>query len=214
MTALQATIREETGKGPARRLREKDLVPGIIYGAGKPEIKITLPLKELTKEYHRGSFLSRMIDVEVGKESYHVLPRDIHLHPVSDLPIHVDFLLLDDDSTINVWVKVRFINLDSCPGIKRGGVLNVVRHTIELVATPKTIPAECVFDLGELNIGDALHISHTTLPEGVTPVIEERDFTIATIAGRTKETADTDAGDAGDDAAAATEEEASEEKQG
>lgn len=185
-TAVQfkAETRERTGKGGARALRREGKVPAIIYAKGEQPINLAIGEKELTLAYHKGSFFSKIVSIEAAGKSFQALPKDLHLHPVTDRIEHVDFLKVDDNSEILVLVPVRFLNQDRSVGLKRGGVLNVVRHELELVCTPKNIPQSITIDIAETNIGDSIHISHVALPEGVKSAITGRDFTIATIAGR------------------------------
>ena len=184
-TQLTAQARGNAGTGPARALRRDGRSPGIIYGAGMDApVQISLEARELEKEYHKGFFFNKLAEITVDGKAYHVLPKDLQLHPVTDFIEHADFYSVTKDSRVNVQVPVKFLNQDRCIGIKRGGALNVVRHDIELVCSPEAIPMFIKLDLKEAQIGDSLHISQVTLPEGVEPAITDRDFTIATIAGR------------------------------
>lgn len=190
---INAQLREKAGKGVARSLRREGRIPAIIYGGGKKEVKISLDLKELVLENNRGHFTSKIYNLDTGNEKFRVLPIDIQVHPVTDTPEHVDFVHVEVGSEIRVKVKVVFRNSDKSPGIKRGGVLNVVRHDVELMCREDRIPTKLEFDLDGLQIGDSLHISHVKLPEGASPVISDRDFTIATIVGRMKDEAEEEA---------------------
>jgi large subunit ribosomal protein L25 len=182
---LDAQSRAEAGKGSARALRRDERIPAVIYGKGlKETASISLPKKELSMAFHKGGFFSKLVNIKVGDKVYHTIPRDVQLHPVSDQIEHADFLNVTSESRINVFVPVQFRNVERCAGIKRGGTLNIVRHDLELVTTPDNIPDDIVIDIKEANIGDSIHISMVDLPEGVTPAITDRDFTIATIAGR------------------------------
>lgn len=202
---LVAEKREETGKGPARRLRMAGKVPAIIYGNKGKEENITLGLKELYKEYHKGKFKSKIIDIKIGNQIVKTLPRDIQLHPVTDMPEHADFLRVSDDSIVNVWVNIELINTDKSPGLKRGGVLNLVRHQVEVYARADSIPDHLTVDLAGLQIGETIHNSRIAYPEGVSAVISDRDFTIATIVGRSMKTEEEEAADAAAAEAAAAE---------
>jgi len=188
--AISAELRDNTGKGVARSLRRDGRIPAIIYGGGKKEVKISLNVKELTSENNRGHFTSKIYVLDTGKEKFRVLPMDIQLHPVTDVPEHADFLHVEAGSEIRVKVKVLFRNSDKSPGIKRGGVLNVIRHDVELYCLENKIPKKLEVDLSGLQIGDSVHISSITLPEGARPTITNRDFTIATIVGRMKDEAE------------------------
>lgn len=184
---LDAELREGTGKGVARALRREGKVPAIIYGGKDGEQSIALNAKELTLEVFKGHFSSKVVDLKLGKKSIHVLPREVQFHPVTDQVLHADFLRVKDSTKIVVQVAVEFLNQDKCPGVKKGGVLNIVRRDIELLCTAKNIPDHIEVDLAGLEIGDAVHISNVKLPEGAEPTITDRDFTIATVAGRMAE---------------------------
>ncbi|MGE0844683.1 MAG: 50S ribosomal protein L25/general stress protein Ctc [Flavobacteriaceae bacterium] len=179
---LKATARDRVGKGAARALRRQGLVPAVIYGDKKPAKPIAIPFRDLEKRLHSGHFMTQLLEIEVDGEKTRVLPRDYQLDPVRDFPVHVDFLRLGAGARIEVYIPVHFANEESCPGIRRGGVLNIVRHEIELSCLADAIPEQIVCDLAGLDIGDSLHISSVALPEGTKPTITDRDFTIATIA--------------------------------
>lgn len=179
---LSAEPRERVGKGAARAVRRSGRVPAVIYGLKKDPVLISLDPKDLRRQISGGGFFSTLLDVEVGGGNEHVLARDVQLHPVSDQPIHVDFLRVSSTTRINVEVAVVFLNEEESPGLKRGGVLNVVRHTVELSCQADAIPQQIELDLTGRDIGDSLHIGEVKLPEGVEPTISDRDFTIATIA--------------------------------
>ena len=178
---LSATVREKVGKGAARSVRRQGMTPAVIYGGNKPPIAISLPARELSLKILAGGFYTSVATIEVGEEKIQALPRDYQLDPVSDKPLHIDFLRVTPDSTITIDVPVQFINESQAPGVKRGGAVNVVRHRISLICRVDNIPERIVADLTGLDINDSLHISAITLPEGVRPAIK-RDFTIATIA--------------------------------
>ena len=203
ITVLAATAREMVGKGSARAIRREGRVPAVIYGDGKAPIAISIERKKLVRDMSTGNFLTTIYDVKVGTESNRVLPRDVQLHPVTDIPEHVDFLRIGAETTVAVEVTVEFINEDDCPGLRAGGVLNVVRYSVEVLCRPDLIPNSIVVDLAGTELGDSLHISAVSLPDGVTPTITDRDFTIATIAAPTAvvdeqaDAEDEDATDAG-----------------
>ncbi len=180
--AFKATPRDRVGKGAARELRRQGLIPAVIYGDKKPPLAIAISYKEAMQHIYAGGFLSHVMTVEVDGETHKVIPRDYQLDPVKDFALHVDFLRIGAGSRITVDVAVHFANQASCPGLKKGGVLNIVRHTVEVSCPADAIPESLVLDLSEKQIGDSLHISHVHLPEGVTPTITDRNFTIATIA--------------------------------
>lgn len=179
---LSATPRPSAGKGAARAVRREGRVPAVIYGGKQDPVTISLDNNELTKLVGTGTFLSTLFELEVDGSKTRVLPRDLQLDPVRDFPIHVDFLRLGKGASIAVEVQCNFINEEECPGLKVGGVLNVVRYTLELVCPAESIPESIDIDLTGLELGDGVHISAVTLPEGVAPTITDRDFTIATIA--------------------------------
>jgi len=186
--ALKATARPRAGKGAARQARREGNIPAVIYGDKQtPEI-IALEFNELWKQILRGQFTLSVFDIDIaGKGKVRVIPRDVQLDPVKDFPVHVDFLRIGKDGIIRVAVPVKFINEALSPGLKRGGVLNIVRHEIEVFCPYDRIPAAFEIDLDGVEIGRSIHISSVNLPEGVSPVISNRDFTIATIAGVRKE---------------------------
>lgn len=196
---LKASVRERVGKGAARAVRREGRVPAVIYGDNKAPITISLDYAQVLKELNSGHFLSTVYDIEVNGETSPVLARDCQVDPVKDLPVHVDFLRVGKGTVVSVQVPVNFINEDASPGLKEGGVLNVVRHELDLTCSPAKIPDEITVDVASLNIGDSVHISDVTLPEGVTSTITDRDFTIATIAAAAvmgSDDADEDADDA------------------
>ena len=187
---MKAERREKGGKGAARRLRKAGRVPGVIYGGGKAPEMIHVNFVDLLKQVNTGTFESTLVDLDVDGEKVRTIPRDVQLDPVKDFPIHVDFLRVGKGTRIAVEVPVEYINEEQAPGLKRGGALNVVRHEVELYVDAENIPEKIVADLTGLEIGDVLHISDVQLPEGAEPVIQDRDFTLATITGRAADTAE------------------------
>jgi large subunit ribosomal protein L25 len=183
LTELKATAREGTGKLANRALRAQKLVPGVVYGGETAPANVALEYKNVFLHYQTGHFLSTVYLLDIDGKKERVIPREVQVDPVRDFPTHVDFMRVSQSSRIDVDVPVQFINEDASPGLKRGGVLNIVRHTIEFSCPADAIPEKIVVDLTGLNIGDALHISAVTLPAGITPTITDRDFTIATVAG-------------------------------
>ena len=179
---LKAEARERVGKGSAREIRRNGKVPAVIYGDKQAPISITLDYKTLYYKIHGGGFKTTIANILLDGNSIEVLPKDFQLDPVSDKPVHVDFLRISAKSVVNVHVPIHFLNEELSPGIKRGGVLNIVRHDVELHAPAHAIPEAIEIDLTGKVIGDSIHISDVTLPKGVTPIIQDRDFTIATIA--------------------------------
>lgn len=206
---LKAWARGRTGKGGAREVRREGRVPGIIYGGKDEPQNIALETKEISKQMQTGHFQSTIFMIDMDGTKIRVIPRDVQLDPVRDFPIHVDFLRLAKDSQVTVDVPVHFLNEAASPGLKRGGVLNVVRHDIPVRCPADRIPESFEIDLTGLEIGDSIHISAVKLPEGVVPTITDRDFTVATIVGRAAEEAPTEAaeGEAAEGGAAPTEEE-------
>ncbi|MBC7497080.1 MAG: 50S ribosomal protein L25/general stress protein Ctc [Sphingomonadaceae bacterium] len=178
---LAASVRDRGGKGASRAVRLTGRVPAVIYGNKSTPTMIHVPLKELTKLLSGGHFMNSVVEVDVDGTVERTLPRDVQFHPVSDRPIHVDFLRLAAGSAITVAVPVHFIDEDKSPGMKRGGALNIVRHEIELSCPSDAIPDQIDISLAGLDIGDSVHISAVKLPEGVTSVITDRDFTIVTM---------------------------------
>lgn len=179
---LIADTRDRVGKGTSRALRREGRTPAVIYGDKKDPISISLETKELVKTIMRDAFLSTVYTVQVGDTKHNVLPRDLQVHPVKESPVHVDFLRVSAKSQIAIMVAVSFLNEEECIGLKRGGVLNVVRHEIEMMVPAGNIPESVEIDLEKYDIGDSVHISEVTLPEGCEPTITDRDFTIVTIA--------------------------------
>ena len=197
---LKAEARERVGKGSAREVRRNGKVPAVIYGDKQPPLAIALSYKEVYYKIHGGGFLTTVATIDVDGQKISVLPKDYQLDPVRDFPVHVDFLRIGKDTEVNVEVPVHFINEDKSPGIKRGGVLNIVRHQVEFHCPANAIPEFITVDLDGAEIGDSIHISAVKLPAGVKPVISDRDFTIATIAGSSASKSDSD--EAASDAAA------------
>jgi large subunit ribosomal protein L25 len=185
LTSLAAEPREGVGKGSSRSLRRAGRVPGVIYGEKAPQEMISLEARELRRALQSARFFSTLCNLQVNGEAVRVLPREVQLHPVTDEPLHVDFVRVGRGATITVTVPVVFAHEDISRGIKRGGVLNIVRRELELLCPADSIPGEIVVDLRDADIGDSLHISQVALPEGVRPAITDRDFTIATISAPT-----------------------------
>ncbi len=178
---ISAEKRDGVGKGASRALRREGRVPAVIYGDKQEPLSIHIEEKALIKLLMTGSFTNSLVQVNVDKESLRTLPKDVAFHPVTDRPLHVDFLRLAKDATVDVSVPVLFVNEDDSPGLKRGGVLNVVRHELELVCDAARIPDTIEIDVTGLEIGDSIHISSVKLPDGSESSITDRDFTIATV---------------------------------
>ncbi len=184
---LNVEQRARTGTGGARATRKAGLIPGVIYGGARGSIAIELKSAEVLTALRSGKFISHMIEIAHKGERQPVIPRAIQLHPVTDYPEHIDLYRVEPNAEIAIDVVVRFKNHDASPGLKRGGVLNIVRHTIRLKVPANKIPEEVIVDLTGTEIGDSVHISSVKLPEGARPTIRDRDFTIATVAGRKAE---------------------------
>ena len=183
---LSAEPKERGGKGAARAARRSGRIPAVIYGAKKDPVMITLDPLDVRREIDKAGFFATLFDINVaGGKKERVLARDLQLHPVTDSPLHIDFLRVSAATEVTVQVPCSFVNEEESPGLKRGGVLNVVRYEIELSCRADAIPQEIVIDLAGLDIGEGVHISTVSLPDGVTPTITDRDFTIATIAAPT-----------------------------
>lgn len=190
VSTIAATPRGGVGKGAARTARRNGMVPGMIYGNRLEPVMINVERPILDRELGQAGFFIRLVDIEVDGEKHRVLPREVQFHPVTDAPLHIDFLRFSADRKLSVAVPVRFLNEDESPGLKRGGVLNIVRHEVEVQCTADNIPNEFEIDVTGLDIGDAMHASAISLPEGVAFTITDRDFTVATIAAPTVMAAD------------------------
>jgi large subunit ribosomal protein L25 len=179
---LTAELRDRVGKGSAREARRNGRVPAVIYGDRQEPVSITLPYKEVFMKIHAGGFMTTIATINVDGKKINVLPKDYQLDPVRDFPMHVDFLRVGKNTIVTVAIPVHFLNEEKSPGIKRGGVLNIVRHDVEATCPADSIPDAIEVDLTGTDLGDSIHISAVKLPEGVKPTITDRDFTIATIA--------------------------------
>ena len=182
IVSLSADARQRAGKGAARAIRREGRVPGVIYGDKQDPQLISMDYKDAWKHIRTGRFLSTLVDIDVDGDKTRAIARDIQFDPVRDFVMHVDFLRLGRGARVTVDVRVDFINQDDCPGIARGGVLNVVRYEVSLSCLATAIPESIEVDLAGLDIGDGAHISDVTLPEGAESTISDRDFTICTIA--------------------------------
>jgi large subunit ribosomal protein L25 len=217
-TELKAWARPRSGKGGARSVRREGGIPGILYGDKQEPQSIAVDYREINQQYHKGHFRSTVFMLDIDGSKTRVIPRDVQLDPVRDFPVHVDFLRLGKDALVTVEVPVHFLNEAASPGLKRGGVLNVVRHEIQVRCPSDAIPDHFDVDLTGLEIGDAIHISALKLPDNVRPTTTERDFTVATIVGRSAEepvpgAPTAEGAEAGAEAAAAAPAEGGEEKE-
>ena len=179
---IKAEVRCQVGKGSARAARRAGLIPAVIYGNKQSPITITLDANKWRQLMNKPGIFSQLMNIEVDNETHFVLPRDIQQHPVSEEAEHVDFLRVTKNATVAVGINVEFLNEDKCTGLKLGGVLNVVRPQVELNCPAISIPEKITVDLEGLNVGHTIHISAIELPDGCTPTITDRDFTVATIA--------------------------------
>ena len=179
---IEAKKRDLVGTGISRDLRGKKMIPCIIYGDKKDPVPIQVDEKKLRIQINDAGFFSKQCEIKVEESIYKVLPKDIQLHPVSEKILHVDFLRVGQNTTVTLFVPVKFINENSCEGLKQGGVLNIVRHEVEIKTLVSKIPEFLEANLDGLEIGDSIHISSIKLEQGVSPTITDRDFTIATVA--------------------------------
>ncbi len=178
---LPAETRERAGKGASRQLRREGRVPAVIYGGKEEPVMIHVEAKELVRQLDTGHFMNSIVEIELGGKKVKTLPKDVSLHPVTDRPEHVDFFRLAKGGKIEVQVPVVFTNEEASPGLKKGGVLNVVRHELDLICENDKIPGEIEIDVTGKEVGDSIHISEVTLPAGSESAITDRDFTIATL---------------------------------
>ena len=178
---LPAERRERAGKGASRALRREGRIPAVIYGGKEEPTPIHVEEKELVKQLMTGHFMNSIVKIELGGESIRTLPKDVALHPVTDRPTHADFFRLSRDAKVEVQIPVVFLNEEASPGLKKGGVLNIVRHELDLICEADKIPGEIEIDVTGKEVGDSIHISEVTLPDGSVSAITDRDFTIATL---------------------------------
>jgi len=198
-STMTAEVRDRAGKGAARATRRAGRIPAVIYGNKEDPQLISVDPVELIKQIQTPGFFARVCEVNLGGDVARVLPRDIQLDPVTDRPLHVDFMRFSATTRVAVEIRVQIENEDDCPGVRAGGVINIVRHTIEALCRPDEIPDFLVVDLAGLEIGDGVHISAVDLPEGVTPTITNRDFTILTVAAPTVLVIEEDEAEAGEE---------------
>ncbi len=180
---LKIAIRQAGGKKEARKLRHNGLVPGVVYGSDKEPVSVSVDLKALERVCYTSAFFSHVIDVNLGKQKEQILPRDISFDPVTDRPIHVDFQRISKNSKIKVHVAIEFINEDKSPGMKKGGVLNIVVHQLECLCPANSIPEKFTLDLTGKEIGESIVLSDVALPKNIVPANPERDAVIATVVG-------------------------------
>lgn len=178
---VTAQKREGVGKGAARAIRREGLIPGVLYGDKKEPMKLALENRVMVKLLHTPHFFNTLVDIKIDKDSHRAIARDVQLDPVKDTPIHVDFLRVTDRTVLNIDIPLAFLNEESCPGLERGGVLSVVRHSVEMTVRANNIPEQIEVDLTGLEIGDSISISDITLPKGAELTITDRDFTLASV---------------------------------
>ena len=178
---LPAETRDRAGKGASRELRNQGRVPAVVYGANQEPLSIHVEEKLLAKMLSTGHFMNSVVMIDAGGQQTRTLPKDVQFHPVTSRPVHVDFYRIGEHSKVTVAVPVRFTDEEKSPGVKRGAVLNIVRHELELVCDAAEIPDEIVISLNGLDVGGSIHISDVQLPQGATSAITDRDFTIATV---------------------------------
>tara|TARA_B100000242_G_scaffold128937_1_gene91042 strand:- start:537 stop:1193 length:657 start_codon:yes stop_codon:yes gene_type:complete len=206
--SLSATVRESLGKGAAREARRNDLVPGVIYGGSEEPLNINVKFNELLKKLNAGRFMSTLINLTVEGKTMQVICRDIQKHIVKDLPTHLDFMRLSKTARIKLFIPVVFNNQDICKGIKRGGVLTVVRPEVELLVNAMEIPSALEVDIKDFEVGDTITISNIVLPSGTETTIKGRDFVVANIqAPSGLKSSENESSDTGDSAADTSEEE-------
>jgi large subunit ribosomal protein L25 len=186
---LKAETRSEIGKGGARAARRAGFVPVNVYANGKANVSLNVEARAISNEYFRGGFMNKIIALQSGGKDIYAIPREIQLNPVTDKIEHADFLAVDDKSIVKVWVPIHMVGVEKSAGLKRGGVLNVVAHRVELLCPVASIPASIDVDVAQMNIGTSIQLSGLSLPKGVSAV-SNRDITIASIAGRQKEEAE------------------------
>lgn len=180
--SLSAESRARAGKGTARQTRLSGRVPAVIYGGKQAPLMISLEKFAFDRVLHKPGFFTHLFDISVDGATHRVLPRDVQFDPVTDVPLHVDFLRVSTDTQVTVMVPCEFVDQDKSPGLKRGGMLNIVRHELELISAADSIPEHITVSCEGFDVGDSIHISSVKLPPGVTSAITDRDFTIATIA--------------------------------
>ncbi len=181
LCSLNVQTRDTKGTAHSRRLRYSGMVPGIIYGAGKAPLPISVSEKELNKEYSTSAFFNKVFTLDTGNDKEKVLPKDVSIHPVTGNILHVDFMRISKGTKIKIFVPVEMVNEDKSPGIKKGGIVNLVVHKLECLSNPESIPEKIVLDLAGKEIGESFLLNQTSLPEGVEAVNPERDNVLATI---------------------------------
>lgn len=182
---FNAKTKDSSGTGVARAMRRSGMIPAIVYGLGEQH-KIALSLKEFSKEYYKGGITSKLASLNIDGKKINVITRDVQTHPVTDIPMHIDFQQIDHNKLIKVSIRIKILNENKCVGIKRGGVLNIVLRQAKFYCLPKQIQTSIEVDVSNLHIGQSIHINDVTLPEGMIPV-DKSNFVILTVTGRTEE---------------------------
>lgn len=186
LVRFNAELKEKIGKGPSREFRRADKVPAIIYGEKEENVMVAIPLNKFRSEYEKGNLKTKLVEIDLGKEIITAIPKDIQFHPVSDMPIHIDFRRVNKNTVIRMEIRIKIINEDKSPGVKKGGVINLVHRSINMLCDPARIPHCIEVDIAGLEIGKNLHIHSIKLPEGVEPV-DKTNFTVVSIVGRAAE---------------------------
>lgn len=183
---FEAELKSGVGTGPSRATRRAGSVPAIVYGSGEGELMVSISLRDLEREYQKGGFKTKLVELTIGNEKINAIPKAIQLHPVTDRPLHVDFFRVNKDTTVNVAVTLKVINEDKAPGLKKGGVINIVHRTINVLCHPTNIPHHIEIDVAGMEIGQNVHIQDVALPTGVTPA-DKSNFTVLSISGRAED---------------------------
>ncbi|OJT97237.1 MAG: 50S ribosomal protein L25/general stress protein Ctc [Alphaproteobacteria bacterium 65-7] len=182
---LKVEAREGRGKGPSYQARQKGLIPGVIYGGNDEPQTINVDARTLERHVEAGHFLTTLFNLDIGGKTTRAIPRQVQLDPVTDRPVHVDFLRLAEGATVRLEIPVQYRGQEVSPGLKKGGVLNIVRRSLGLSCPAETIPNTIVVDVSKLDINESVHISNLDLPEGVKPLIRGRDFTVCSVVAPT-----------------------------
>ncbi len=190
LVRFNAELKENVGKGPSRAFRREDKIPAIIYGEKEENVMVAIPLNKFRSEYEKGNLKTKLVEIDLGKEIITAIPKDIQFHPVTDMPVHIDFRRVNKNTIIRMEIRIKIINEDKSPGVKKGGVINLVHRSIHMLCDPARIPHCIEVDIAGLEIGKNLHIHSIKLPEGVEPV-DKANFTVVSIVGRAAEEAAT-----------------------
>jgi large subunit ribosomal protein L25 len=184
---FSAELKEKTGRGASRAVRRDNKIPAIVYGGKDAPEMLSISLKEFVREYQKGGIKTKLVELISDKKTIPAMVKMVQCHPVTDVPAHIDFLRVGKDTVVTVEVTIRVINEDKCPGVKKGGIANIVSRKVAFACHPSSIPHHIEIDLADFEIGHIVHINDIKLPEGVTPV-DKSNFTLVTIIGRAEET--------------------------